>query len=197
MAFERIVFRQNTATGVKLRVAWHPNSSRKYRVYRIGKLFFSHDVAKQFGLEERHRLRLYQGQGEDFGSIAIVRTGPFDEMGRRVYRNIDSARAQLLISIPTSRLGLTVTDGTVDCDYSITEDTLLVRVPQQYLEKKNGHGTLYDPPSGWKYGFPKPYQPLEGESLRETLLRDGYPEHEIANGGDKYVRFIGGAPKEL
>lgn len=49
--------------------------------------------------------------------------------------------------------------------------------------------TLYDPPAGWRYGFPKPYQPLEGESLEETLLRDGYPQHEIDNGGSTHVRF--------
>lgn len=50
---------------------------------------------------------------------------------------------------------------------------------------------LYDPPAGWRYGFPKPYKPLEGETLAETLLRDGYPQHEIDNGGAKYCRFIG------
>jgi hypothetical protein len=51
--------------------------------------------------------------------------------------------------------------------------------------------TLYDPPSGWRYGFPKPYKPLEGESLKETLLRDGYPQKEIDRGGHKHCRFIG------
>ena len=51
--------------------------------------------------------------------------------------------------------------------------------------------TLYDPPSGWRYGFPKQYKPLEGEELKDTLLRDGYPQHEIDNGGDKHVRFWG------
>jgi hypothetical protein len=50
---------------------------------------------------------------------------------------------------------------------------------------------IYDPPSGWKYGFPKPYLPQEGESLEQTLLRDGYPQREIDNGGAKYCRFIG------
>jgi hypothetical protein len=53
----------------------------------------------------------------------------------------------------------------------------------------------YDPPSGWKYGFPKPYLPLKGETLADTLRRDGYPEHELksitVNGEVKYVRFIG------
>lgn len=53
---------------------------------------------------------------------------------------------------------------------------------------------IYDPPSGWRYGFPKPYLPHPGETLRETLLRDGYPLHEIDNGGAKHCRFIG--PRE-
>lgn len=52
-------------------------------------------------------------------------------------------------------------------------------------------GVFYDPPSGWKYGFPKPYRPLKGEKLRDTLLRDGYPQREIDWGGDQHVRFIG------
>lgn len=55
---------------------------------------------------------------------------------------------------------------------------------------------LYDPPSGWKYGFPKPYKPKidkdgQIEELAVTLRRDGYPQAEIDNGGDTYVRFLG------
>jgi calcineurin-like phosphoesterase family protein len=57
--------------------------------------------------------------------------------------------------------------------------------------KKEPIWDLYDPPSGWKYGFPKPYRPLPGETLEQTLLRDGYPQREIDNGGAKYCRFIG------
>lgn len=34
---------------------------------------------------------------------------------------------------------------------------------------------IYDPPQGWLYGFPRPYRPLEGERLEDTLIRDGYP----------------------
>lgn len=56
---------------------------------------------------------------------------------------------------------------------------------------------LYDPPSGWKYGFPRPYKPRKGETLAQTLKRDGYPEHELKSimqpdGSCKWVRFIGG-----
>lgn len=49
---------------------------------------------------------------------------------------------------------------------------------------------MYDPPSGWRYGFPKPYLPLPGELLPDTLLRDSYPQHEIDNGGSRYCRFF-------
>lgn len=55
---------------------------------------------------------------------------------------------------------------------------------------------MYDPPSGWMYGFPRPYLPLKGEALRETLLRDGYPQEELdsitVEGKVKWVRFFGG-----
>jgi hypothetical protein len=40
------------------------------------------------------------------------------------------------------------------------------------------------------YGFPKQYSPLAGETLEQTLLRDGYPQIEIDNAGAKYCRFI-------
>jgi len=48
--------------------------------------------------------------------------------------------------------------------------------------------TIYDPPAGWKYGFPKQYLPKEGETFRETLLRDGYPEKDLGL-AEKYSRF--------
>ena len=54
----------------------------------------------------------------------------------------------------------------------------------------NESGVIYDPPSGWKYGFPKPYLPLKDETLDQTLLRDGYPQNEIDQGMSKYTRFI-------
>lgn len=49
---------------------------------------------------------------------------------------------------------------------------------------------LYDPPSGWMYGFPREYQPLPKEPLRETLIRDGYPR-EMADMGARHCRFLG------
>lgn len=47
----------------------------------------------------------------------------------------------------------------------------------------------YDPPEGWRHGFPRIYKPLEGESIEDTLLRDGYPE-ELINLA-KWCRFWG------
>ena len=50
---------------------------------------------------------------------------------------------------------------------------------------------IYAPPVGSNYGFPKPYRPLPGETLEQTLLRDGYPQTEIDQGGAKHCRFFG------
>lgn len=55
---------------------------------------------------------------------------------------------------------------------------------------------LYDPPSGWRYGFPREYRPLPGETLEQTLLRDGYPRKEIKYWGSVPCRFLG-AKEEL
>lgn len=48
--------------------------------------------------------------------------------------------------------------------------------------------TVYDPPSGWKYGFPKQYLPLQDESVEDTLIRDGYPKKDAKELG-KWTRF--------
>ncbi len=50
---------------------------------------------------------------------------------------------------------------------------------------------MYDPPAGWLYGFPKPFNPLPGESLRETLIRDGYPPKMAGSQINRQCRFIG------
>lgn len=49
---------------------------------------------------------------------------------------------------------------------------------------------LYDPPSGWRYGFPRTYSPLPNESLKDTLIRDGYPAKD-ADFATQHCRFIG------
>lgn len=36
-----------------------------------------------------------------------------------------------------------------------------------------------DPPSGWKYGFPKIYDPDCGLNVMEWLVKEGYPQKEI------------------
>lgn len=46
---------------------------------------------------------------------------------------------------------------------------------------------LYDPPDGWRYGFPKPY--TKGENLRLALIRDGYPPTLIDDVILQHCRF--------
>jgi len=36
-----------------------------------------------------------------------------------------------------------------------------------------------DPPSGWRYGFPKIYDPDCGKPVLEWLVNEGYPQVEI------------------
>jgi len=51
---------------------------------------------------------------------------------------------------------------------------------------------MCDPPSGWKYGFPKPL-PADlpaGENIIPWLLSEGYPQKEIdACGEHFYCRY--------
>lgn len=37
---------------------------------------------------------------------------------------------------------------------------------------------IIDPPSGWKYGFPKKYTKKPDEDFRQWLIDNGLPEHE-------------------
>lgn len=51
---------------------------------------------------------------------------------------------------------------------------------------------MVDPPSGWKYGFPKPLPAdyPESESIFPWLLSEGYPQSEIdACGNNFYCRY--------
>lgn len=51
---------------------------------------------------------------------------------------------------------------------------------------------LYDPPEGWKYGFPKPWDSsltCDDNTIIEQLIKDGYPE-ELARTMYTWVRFI-------
>lgn len=36
-----------------------------------------------------------------------------------------------------------------------------------------------DPPSGWKYGFPKPFEPAPEQEIDDWLIKNGYPQSEI------------------
>ena len=48
---------------------------------------------------------------------------------------------------------------------------------------------MCDPPSGWKYGFPKPI-PEGVKNTTEWLIEQGYPQEEIDRLGDNfYCRY--------
>lgn len=47
---------------------------------------------------------------------------------------------------------------------------------------------LIDPPSGWKYGFPKEL-PENVTDLRQWLIDNGYPEDQV-DFGMKYCRYM-------
>lgn len=52
--------------------------------------------------------------------------------------------------------------------------------------------TMVDPPSGWRYGFPKslPADYPENASIKPWLIENGYPEWEIDKMGDHfYCRY--------
>lgn len=55
--------------------------------------------------------------------------------------------------------------------------------------KKGLKVVIYDPPSGWMYGFPREYHPETAFTpLKETLIKDGYPEKD-AEMAAKHTRF--------
>jgi hypothetical protein len=45
-------------------------------------------------------------------------------------------------------------------------------VPPEWLQKPY----YVDPPSGWRYGFPKLYDPLKDGPMREWMIANGYPK---------------------
>ena len=48
---------------------------------------------------------------------------------------------------------------------------------------------MVDPPSGWKYGFPKEYNPATDGNMTEWIVRQGYPRDEMEKLGEHfYVR---------
>ena len=54
---------------------------------------------------------------------------------------------------------------------------------------------MIDPPSGWKYGFPKPI-PDEVKDIKKWLVDNGYPQEEIDEFGEHfYCRYWDDVPK--
>lgn len=43
-----------------------------------------------------------------------------------------------------------------------------------------------DPPSGWKYGFPKLWDSAEEPDCMAWLVREGYPQSEIDSLGEHF-----------
>ena len=39
--------------------------------------------------------------------------------------------------------------------------------------------TMIDPDSGWRYGFPKPYNPDDITDFHGWLVSEGYPQEKI------------------
>lgn len=49
---------------------------------------------------------------------------------------------------------------------------------------------MIDPPSGWKYGFPKVFDCPDNKDLFEWLVENGYPKAAIESYGDHfYCRY--------
>lgn len=69
-----------------------------------------------------------------------------------------------------------------------TDKDLLIRQALEEIEIAAGKITFYDPPSGWQSGFLRQYLPFEGESLAQTLIRDGYPPKD-AEWASQHCRF--------
>jgi len=47
---------------------------------------------------------------------------------------------------------------------------------------------MIDPPSGWRYGFPKAWNDEGDGDMREFLLAAGYPEKDV-DFALKYIRM--------
>ena len=48
------------------------------------------------------------------------------------------------------------------------------------------HMKMIDPPSGWKYGFPKPIPDDRINNQLVWLVEEGYPQKEIDNLGEYF-----------
>jgi len=48
---------------------------------------------------------------------------------------------------------------------------------------------VIDPPSGWKYGFPRPFDKRDDQTLGEWLVENGYPQSLIDQGMTRHCRY--------
>jgi hypothetical protein len=62
--------------------------------------------------------------------------------------------------------------------------TYALSEPKQELERSI---TIIDPPSGWKYGFPKPIPEDRIEDVLVWLVEQGYPQSEIDGLGEIFT----------
>jgi len=65
------------------------------------------------------------------------------------------------------------------------EDTIIeIRNENKIIEEKQ---TMIDPPSGWKYGFPKPIPQDRLKDYKVWLVEQGYPQSEIDRYGENFL----------
>lgn len=50
---------------------------------------------------------------------------------------------------------------------------------------------LIDPPSGWRYGFPKVCKSSKNQSLKDWLIENGYPEYMCTKLNLDHCRYMG------
>lgn len=67
----------------------------------------------------------------------------------------------------------------VDNTLPLTDDgtdniSVPANLPAQDLEIKGKF--MVDPPNGWKYGFPRPYNDKTDGPFKDFLIKNGYPE---------------------
>jgi len=49
---------------------------------------------------------------------------------------------------------------------------------------------MIDPPSGWRYGFPKQFpDEVKDEDLEKWVVENGYPQKLVDDGMMKHCRF--------
>ena len=69
----------------------------------------------------------------------------------------------------------------------------MVSKPKKTVRPKKVGGfevvMIVDPPSGWMYGFPRPYNPKKNESDEKWFARMGYPQRLIDRGMLAHLRW--------